>query len=184
MDRLVKALVLGMSLSVLMNTSAFAASDGSIGTTSTGTSTVSLTIPELIQITGMADFAFGSYSGTGNFDSNDNVTISGNDDQAGPEYQVTATGSGAGSAFTVGRTAPAAPAATIAYTVAFNDQTGTAGETGLATTVALTDQTGINDELSDVAANANIHVVFLQAALRAAPAGTYSGTLTVVVAPE
>jgi hypothetical protein len=173
-----------LALGAIIPISAYGATDGTVGATSTGTSTVSLTIPEYVIVRNMNDFAFGNWNGTSALDTNDDIAISGNDDQGTPSYQVTLSGSGASSAFTIARTSPASPAATIAYTVAFNDQTGTSGGVAATATTAITNQTGINQALSTTTTNANIRVQIALATLQAAPYGTYSGTLTIVVQPE
>jgi hypothetical protein len=184
MNKRLASLFSAIVCSAFVATPAFAASDGSIGGTSTGTSDLTLTIPEYVIVTGMNDFAFGSWDGTAALDLNDDISISGNDDQGTPSYSVTLTGSGTSSAFTMARTSPASPAATIAYTVAFNDQTGTAGGTDATTNTAITGQTGVNQTLSSTTANANIRVQISLSALQDAPLGDYSGTLTIVVTPE
>ncbi len=169
---------------VAFSKQALAASDGSVGGTSTGTSTLSLTIPEYVKVSGMADFAFGSWNGSASLDSNDDIIISGNDDQASPTYSVNITGSGASSAFTMARSSPASPAATVAYTVAFNDATGTGGGASATANTPITGQTGVNTALDSVTENANIRVQIASSVLLAAPRGTYGGTLTIVVTPE
>ena len=172
----INVFIAAVSIAALSMSNAYAASDGAIGATSTGTSTVSLTIPEFVIVRNMNDFAFGSWTGgSAAFDSNDDIAISGNDDQGSAEYQVTLTGNGAASAFTVARTSPASPAHAIAYTVAFNDQTGTAGGTSAITNTPITDQTGIHASLDTTTTNANIRVQVANSALSAAPYGTYSG---------
>lgn len=159
-------------------TVAFAASDGTLGATSTGTSTITVTVPNLIRITGMADFSFGTYSGSGDMDQNDNVCVYTN--KASGTYRVTASGSGAGGAFSV-----ASGADTLAYGVFFNDVSGTTGEQALTSGSALTGQSGANttSQTCGGSDNANIHVRFLETNLTAAPAGSYTGTLTIVVEP-
>ena len=77
--------------------SASAASDGSVGATSTGTAGITLTVPEYVKVTSMNNFALGSWDGSSSLDANDNINIAGNDDQGTPTYKVTLTGSGAAS---------------------------------------------------------------------------------------
>ena len=182
MTRMNRILCIALLVGLLSN-QAMAATDGDVGLTSTGTSTLSLTIPEYVKVSGMANFAFGSWDGASALDSNDDIIISGNDDQSTPTYEVTLTGSGAASAFTMARSSPASPTATVAYTVEFNDATGTGG-TSATKGVAITGQTGINTTLDSLTANANIRVQISSAVLLAAPYGTYGGTLTIVVTPE
>ena len=175
---IVVAGALGLILSVQV-TPVFAATDGTLGTTSTGTSVITVTIPELILITGLADISFGTYGGTGDLNGNDDICIYTN--KAAGTYGVTATGDGAASAFTI-----TDGSNTIAYNVYFNDVSGTTGETQLITNTANTSQTGANTSSQNCGggANANFHVEMLEANLQAAPAGAYSGTLTLVVAPQ
>lgn len=160
----------------LISASAFAATDGTVGTTSTGTSTVSLTIPKLVRITSMADFAFGTYTGTGALDSNDDVNVASN--YTGT-YQVVLTGSGAASAFTITNGTQ-----TIAYSVAYNKATGIAGGVAATSGTAITAQTGVVKPLATATLNGNIRVQMTQANIQAVDAGTYTGTLTIVVTPE
>ena len=112
------------------------------------------------------------------------ITVAGNDDQASPTYSVTATGSGTSGAFTLNRTTPASPTETLVYTVKYNDATGTGSNAAVTSGTPLTAQTGIHTDLATATANANYQVSISQAALEAAHAGTFSGTLTLVVAPE
>lgn len=157
---------------------AYAASDGTLGATSTGTSLISVTVPNLIKVTGFADLALGAWSGSGAMDGNDNICVYTN--KASGTYRVTATGSGASNAFTI-----TDGSNLIAYTAAFNDVSGTSGEQPLTSGTALTGQTGANtaSQTCGGSNNSNFHVTIAEAALLAAPAGAYSGTLTILVEP-
>ena len=56
-------------LAVLIPSVNFAATQGTLGTTSTGTVNISITIPALVQLTGLSDIAMGtssSFPATGN----------------------------------------------------------------------------------------------------------------------
>jgi len=180
----VTKIILGVTLLLLTGSPVLAATDGTIGATSTGVSTVSLTIPEYVVVSGMANFAFGSWNGTSALDMNDNIIISGNDDQGSPTYKVNIVGDGGtGDEFYIHRTV-LAPATEIPYTVSFNDQTGTGGASAVTKAVDITGQSGINTALDSVTENANLRVQISLAALKAAPRGSYTGTLTIVVTPE
>lgn len=163
-------------LTVASASTAMAASDGNPGTTSTGTSVISVTLPQLIRIRQVSDHAFGSYAGTGDLNSNDTLNISMNYASGG--YSVTGTGSGAASAFTITNGSQ-----TIAYNVYFNDVTGNTGEAPLVSGTPLGSQTGGAVTLGATTLNANVHVEILEANLQNVNAGSYSGTLTLVVAP-
>lgn len=166
------------ALSLIAPISAMAASDGTLGTTSTGTSTISVTVPALIKITGVADLALGTWAGSGAMTGNDDVCIYTN--KAAGNYRVTATGSGGGGAFTI-----TDGSNTIAYTAAWNDVSGTTGQAALTSGTALNGQTGANtsSQTCGGSQNANFYISIAEAALLAAPSGAYSGTLTMVVEP-
>lgn len=97
----------------------------------------------------------------------------------GGEYQVTITGSGASSAFTL-----ANGVKTLAYTVEFKDNT--VAYRTVTTNVPLTGLiTGdvTPNACSGTSARAFVRVTFTEANLAAATAGTYTGTLTIRVTP-
>ena len=175
---LTSKIVIGLALLFLPAT-AMAASDGTLGATSTGTADISVTIPPLIQISNMADIAFGSYSGTGDLNGNQDVCIYTN--LAAGTYVVTATGSGAANAFTV-----TDGSNTIAYNVYFNDTTGTTGEVQLSTGSQSAQQSGANTSSATCGGGdaANYHIEMLETNLQTAPAASYTGTLTLVVEPN
>ena len=162
-----------------MQSSVFAASDGSVGTTSTGTTVISATIPKLIRARSFADFNLGSYSGTGDVNANDDLNISTNYGTSARTYTVRATGSGAASAFTI-----TDGTQTIAYNVYYNDATGTGGRVAMTTNVNLTAQTNASKPLSDTTLNANLSIEILQANLQAVDAAAFTGTITLLFTPE
>lgn len=159
--------------------SAMAATDGTIGTTSTGTANISLTIPKLIRARSFADFSLGTYTGTGDLDGNDDLNISTNYGTGTRTYQVTPAGSGAAGAFTI-----TDGSETIAYNAYFNDATGTAGRVALSNGTALTAQGNAAKPLSTATLNANLSVNVPEANIQAVGNGTYTGTITLVFAPE
>ena len=157
----------------------FGASDGALGSSSTGDADINITIPDLVRITGFADFS-ASFTGSGDIDENDDLCVYRN----GPgNYRITGTGSGTASAFTI-----TDGSNTIAYTPSFNDQSGTTGGSALTSGTPLTAQTGADTSSQDCSShasdNANLRVLFNEADLLAAPGGSYSGTITLVVEPE
>ncbi len=159
--------------------SSFAATDGSLGLTSTGTADLEVEIDELMLISGMADLNFGTWTGSGDLNQNENICVYTN--QASGNYTVTATGDGAGSAFTL-----TDGSNTLPYNVYFNDVSGMAGEVALTATTANTAQGGAHTTSQTCGGgnNANYHVEIEDTALAAVPSGTYSGTLTIVVEPR
>lgn len=166
-------LVINLTITVKL----FAATDGQVGATSTGSANISLTLPKLIRIRNMADVLFPSYSGAGDLTFNKDITVSVNYPTGG--YRITTTGSGASSAFTV-----AAGATTIPYAMLYNDQAGIAGTVAVTAGTPLTGQSGALRPLGTNNLNANYQVKFLETNLQSADAASYSGTLTIIVAPE
>lgn len=99
-------------------------------------------------------------------------------------YHVTATGSGAGGAFTLDNGA----GATLAYEVQWSDSAGRSSGTGLTSGTALTGQSSgaltSGCTLLGPATSASLIVVIRATTLSTATAGNYTGVLTIVVAPN
>lgn len=161
------------------STELYAATDGVVGGQTTGVASIAVTVPELIRITGLVDFNLGTYSGTGNINRNDNISIAGNDKSSAPTYRVTAFGTGTASAFSI-----ASGTNTISYRVFFNDKVGTGGAAEMTSGVPLIGRTGIHKSFSTTSDNSNYRIHIAESILRNAPAGLYSGVLTLVVEPE
>ena len=157
-----------------------AATQGSIGSTSTGSVAISTTVPGRVQISGLTDIAFGTVDPTVAASSAEDVCVWSN--TVGKAYQVTASGSGAASAFTL-----TDGTNTLAYDVEWADTSGQSSGTALATGAALASQvsTATNPSCSaGPAATASLIVKLSAANLQSAVAGAYTGTLTLVVAPQ
>jgi hypothetical protein len=154
------------------------AADGSVGATSTGTTDLNITVPEFVEVTDILDpLVDVTYGGSGAVTANDDVCVWTND--SATSYKVTATGDGAGSAFTITDGSD-----TIAYTVSWNDVTGTVGAASLTATTQSGVQTGASNTYPCPANNANISVSFAENDVLSVQAGAYSGTLTLVLAPD
>jgi hypothetical protein len=140
---------------------------------------VSLTVSTLVRIYGVADFNFGSYTGSGSRSLDDDVCVWTNADAA--TYRVTAKGDGTDFAFTVAKDG----SNTLAYTVKWNNTTGTAGNTALTANSISPNFSGANTTSQTCGGgnNANLQISFGEAALQAAKPGTYSGVLTIVISP-
>lgn len=100
-------------------------------------------------------------------------------------YHVTATGSGAGGAFTLAT----GGGATLPYEVQWNAASGQTSGTSMTSGTALTGQLALGTLSPDctVLSNpttASLIVVLHAASLPAATAGSYSGTLTIIIAPS
>lgn len=127
----------------------------------------------LVQISNMNDFSFGTWSGSGQLQSTDNICI--HDTQVNPRYGITASGSGAGSAFTI-----QSGANTIAYTAEWQGSV-----TAITTLIpAVKSQFQDANRVSATCGggtNASLRITISQANLEAANAGTYTGTLTILL---
>jgi hypothetical protein len=178
MRKLARAAVIFGVLSAFVFSPYAKAADGTLGSTSTGVSTVTVTVPDLIKISSVADISFGTYAGSGDLNANDDVCVYTN--KTGGAYRVTGTGSGAAGAFTL-----ASGGNTLSYAVFFNDQSGTTGEQSLTAGTPLGSQSGANtSSLTCGGSNdANFHVRIVEANLLAVPSGAYTGTLSLLVEP-
>jgi hypothetical protein len=134
-----------------------------------------------IQITRLADFAFGTVGVDADISSSKDLCVSSSGLLA--RYTLVATGSGANRAFTL-----AGAGAPLAYEVQWSATagrtTGTALVAGVATTGLTTTALGLN--LGCVLGNdtASLIIVLRSSELSKATAGPYTGTLTLLVAAE
>jgi hypothetical protein len=152
--------------------SSMAATQGTLGATSTGNFLITAVLQDLVQVSSLDDLNLGTYPGTGALSGSEGFCVYRNGTGA---YTATLTGSGAASAFTI-----ASGANTMAYTVTYN---GSAIITG-GTTATQAGNSSVTDcGGANVANNATIAVNITQAVLQASPTGTYTGTLTILVSP-
>lgn len=177
--------VLALAVCVMYHSAALAANDGTVGATSTGDVTITVEKPAVVQISGMTDMLLPSYL-LGDGAQQLTTTVCIYSSTAGGGYNVTMTGSGAGAIFTL-----TDGTNTLAYTATWNSGgAGNIGNTGTAITTgtALTGLTNASTTSFLCNANANptaqLNINFSQAALDAAPAGTYVGVATLVVSPD
>ena len=162
-------------------TTAPAATQGSLGSTSTGSVSLSASIPSRVRISGLSDVAFTSVDPSLDAANAQNVCVWSNTGTRG--YRLTATGSGAANAFTL-----ANAALTVPYTVEWSATSGQTGGTALSAGSALTGLTSTATNAncaSGPAASASLIVKIGAADLQGMSASTnYTGTLTLLVAPE
>jgi hypothetical protein len=133
-----------------------------------------------VRITGMADFAFGSWTGTGDMVLADGTLCIYRGGTGGNKYRITASGSGSGGALTV-----AASSYTLAYSAGWKNTSGTSGTfTNLPRGTAVQFTSG--DTASQTCSggwNAAMQITFASADLSSAKMGDYSGVLTILVEP-
>lgn len=173
-SRLVKTSLFALGLS---SAAVFAATQGSLGTTSTGDLIINLDIDSLVRVNNLNDIDLGTFSGgAGDLSGADNFCIYRN---GAGNFNITMTGSGAGSAFTL-----TDGTNTLPYSVEFTNSTPnamTAGTLLAAQSGAFTANDTCDSGASD---NVSVSVTVANGALASVPAGSYTGTLTMVVAPE
>jgi hypothetical protein len=175
------ALVGAALATALTSSPAFAASQGTLGATSTGTVNITASVPSRARITGLTDVDFSNQDPGTAASSAQDVCVWSNTATKG--YTVTATGSGAASAFTL-----TDGSATVPYTVEWaatsGQTTGTAVTTGTAT--ATLTSSAVNQTCSSAPTSTSSLIVRIStASLGTMDAGnSYTGTLTLVVTPQ
>jgi hypothetical protein len=169
------------AVAALAHGNALAATQGSLGATSTGSVSIGASVPNRVQLSGLNDVSFTNQDPATPASSAQNVCVWSNTSTKG--YNVTATGSGTANAFTL-----ANGALTVPYSVEWAGSSGQSSGTALATGSALTGllSTATNATCSaGPASTASLIVKISAASLQSMQAATtYTGTLTLVVAPE
>lgn len=160
---------------------ASAASQGSLGDTSTGSVTITASVPNRARITGLTDVAFPNQDPSNTASNSQNVCVWTN--TATKAYTITATGSGAASAFSLSN-----GIGTVPYSVQWadtSDQTsGTALSAGTASASLTTTATNHNCTAAP-ASTASLVIEIASADLGTMTAGSnYTGTLTLLVTPQ
>lgn len=180
MTKLLKRGMLVACSALAVPGTAIAATQGTAGATSTGTVGISATVPGRVEISGLTDVAFGTVDPTTAAASAENVCVWSN--TSGKGYSVTASGSGASSAFTL-----TDGTNTLPYSVEWAGSSGQSSGTALVSGSALgsLSSTATSPTCSaGPVATASLIVKMSAANLQAAVASSYTGTLTLVVAPQ
>ena len=134
-----------------------------------------------VRITGLTDVSFGTINNL-TVDAVQSQSICVFSNGSGQSYSIRADGSGSGGAFTL-----ASGAATLAYGVRWNNQPGQSNGAALTAGVSLGGQT--SNAQNQLCSNgppttASLIVTLPAPSLSSATAGSYSGTLTIIVAEE
>jgi hypothetical protein len=160
---------------------AAAATQGSLGSTSTGSVSISASVTSRVRLSGLSDVALTNVDPSVDASNAQNVCVWSNTSTKG--YNITATGSGTGSAFSLNN-----GALTVPYSV---EWAGSSGQTAGAALAAGTALTGLTSSATNAncasgpAASASLIVKVAAPNLQTMQASTnYTGTLTMVVAPE
>lgn len=180
-----KKLILAAGVAATLGTAGvMAATDGTIGATSTGDLLITLQTSATAIITGMTDITLDSSgwtTGDGDLVGNDDFCIGSNSGTA--VFDVTISGDGVASAFTVDNGGTPVP-----YSVNLYPQSGLGGTAVPATAAVLIDDFTVSaaSNLACGAANASVDVTFAEADLLAisAAGSDHTGTLTFLVAPQ
>lgn len=141
--------------------------------------TLSVTLNDVIRISDIDDFIFGSHTGLGTTSPSltDDICIYRN---STGNYQVTASGSGSGGDFTLSNGAD-----TMTYTAQWNDGNGF---NPLQPNTPLSNQGNVfNSNINcnaGSANNASLKIDIDNSELQSVPAGTYQGVITIMVAPQ
>jgi len=163
--------------------SAQAATDGTLGATSTGTVTINATVAGRVQISKLSDVNFAAVDPSSAVQVAQNVCVWSN--TSGRKYNITASGNGLASAFTL---SGGVVLGVVPYSVEWNQTSGQTAGTALGVSTALTGQATVATSptcASGAATSASLIVKMSAATLQTMQAGaTYTGVLTLVVAPE
>jgi len=114
----------GCLMGILAHGTALAASQGTLGTTSTGSISIGASVPNRVQISNLADVSFTNQDPSVAASNAQNVCVWSNSSTKG--YNITATGSGAANAFTLSN-----GAATVPYSVEWAGSSGQSSGTAL-----------------------------------------------------
>ena len=134
-----------------------------------------------VRITGLTDVAFGSISSFST-DSVRNEDICVYSNTSLSNYQITATGSGVGQSFAL-----LSGSNNLTYEVQWNASPGQTSGTSLTAGVPLTTQHSNATQQtcnSGPTSSASLIVIIRASAVASAKAGSYTGTLSLLVAPE
>jgi hypothetical protein len=152
-----------------------------LGATSTGSVTITASVPNRARITGLTNVDFTNKDPTSAATSAQNVCVWSNTATGG--YTVTATGSGASNAFTLSNGSASVPYS-VQWSASSNQTSGSTLNTGSASG-ALTSAATQQACTSGPAASASLIVGISAADLSSMYAGSsYTGTLTLLVTPQ
>ncbi|MGV6817014.1 MAG: hypothetical protein ACWA44_07050 [Thiotrichales bacterium] len=152
-----------------------AATQGELGATSTGIVNINVGIGDQVRISNLQDIS-GTFDGVNDIAGQSAACVYRN---GTGNYSITATGSGANGAFEITDGVNSVP-----FAVSYNDGSG---DQSFASGVQLAGMTGadiMSPTCANTGDNGTISVVVGAADLAAVPGSTYSGSVTLLVAPE
>lgn len=170
------------TLGMCINIASYAASDGTLGTTSSGTVDVTMTIASLVQISKLSDIALGAITDTSASEAGSTQACI-YTNVSGGTYTITATSSHPSSGdFRVND----GGSNYVTYTAQWSDQQDGSGSVALTSgaVLAASQENASTTSLDcDGGSNARFSVTFPAGNLFAAVPGTYTDTVTLLVAP-
>jgi hypothetical protein len=168
---------LGLMAALIGMTAAALATDGTPGATSTGTLSLSVTVPNIIVIRDVTDPAPANFDGSTDIDFSDSVCV-GTNGAAG--YTITATSVNTTSTnFELVNGTD-----TVQYNVAWANSSGATSGTAFGTSGATQNfNAGPVSNIGCATTNATAVITVPAANLQAVPAQTYTDTLNLTVAP-
>lgn len=170
-----------LSVALLAATPAAAATNGTLGATSTGTVQITLSVPSRVQISGLTDISFANADPSQQASSSQSNCVWSNTANKG--YSITATGSGTSGAFTL-----ANGSLNVPYTVQWNASGGQTSGTALTAGTALAGMisTAANPTCSTGAATTSSLIISIAASnlQGMTSAASYTGSLTLLVTPQ
>ena len=182
MVRARKCALMPIVAALLASSGAHAATQGSLGSTSTGSVTITASVPNRAQLTALNDISFANSDPSTTATNAQSVCIWSNTATRG--YSITATGSGTGGAFTLG----SGVLTPVPYSVEWNQSSGQSSGTGLTAATALTGLASTATKptcTSGPSATGSLVVSIAASDLQSMVAGTsYTGTLTLLVTPQ
>ena len=182
MSSLFTRIALAASLAVATAGLANAATQGTLGATSTGSITITATVPNRAQITALTDVTFSNADPNSAATNAQNVCVWSNTATKG--YSITATGSGTANAFTLA----SGILAVVPYSVQWSQTSGQSSGTALTAGTALTGQISTATKPtcnSGPATSASLVVTIAATDLQSmVAAASYTGTLTLLITPQ
>jgi hypothetical protein len=170
-----------MATGLMAISPAAASTNGTLGATSTGSVTITASVANRAQITGLNDVAFTNVDpGSAATNAQSNCVWS---NTATKGYSITATGSGTSGAFTLANGSLSVP-----YSVQWAASSGQSSGTALAAGTALAGMTStaVNPTCSSSPSTTSSLIISISAGnlQNMASATTYTGTLTLLVTPQ
>ena len=160
---------------------AFAATQGTLGATSTGSVSITASVPNRARISGLSDVAFTNQDPAIAASNAQNVCVWSN--TATKAYTVTATGSGSANAFTLSNGSTTVPYS-VAWSSSINQTSGTVLVSGTASASLVSTATN-QTCASGPTSSASLIVGISSADLSTMSAGSnYLGTLTLLITPQ